>query len=527
MATLKLKFPGGRYHATPTGHHVNEGIVEWPPSPWRLIRGLIACGFTTQHWTGLPLIARHLFESLCSVLPEYRLPDAALGHTRHYMPTTVLDKGRERTTLVLDAFTDVGDGELWVRWPIQLGPEAAALFSTLADHLGYLGRSESWVRAEVMSDGEPLPALGRAFPYVETARPSRGYEQISLVAPEIPELYVSWRKQEFEGALATMDDPEHGKRQPNNAQLKKRQTQLEASYPLDVLDGMLWDTARWKDAKWSQAPGSRRVLYWRETGALAVAPPSVSRFARAASVEALLFAITTPSGSRSALPTLDRTVPQADLLHRALVSKSGRTCPELSGRAVDGTPLRGHNHAHILPLDLARDRHLDHILLFAPGKLSPEAMTAARSVKRTYMKGGAGELQVAIAGLGALSDLCKLEGKLGESLATLLGPSRSWMSATPFVPPRFLKKRGPNSLEGQVHAELAVRSLGAATVELVPWTSETLHLRHVIRRRGSKAPQPFVDVGFILRLQFEEPVLGPICLGYGSHFGLGRFTVDG
>jgi CRISPR-associated protein Csb2 len=526
MATLKLRFPGGRYHATPPGHHVNEGLVEWPPSPWRLIRGLIATGFTTQRWAELPPAARRLFESLCSVLPEYRLPEAALGHSRHYMPTAVIEKAREKTTLVLDTFADVEDGEIWVRWPVQLAPDEAKLFATLANHLGYLGRSESWVLAEAISDEEALPARGRAFPHVEADRPGRGFEQLSLVAPELPDLYTTWRRLELERARAALLESERGKK-PSKVQLEKRRSQLEASYPLDPLDGMQWDTARWKGANWSQAPGSRRVLYWREAGALEVAPPPVARPVRKTAVEALLFALTTPSGSRSALPTIARTVPQADLLHRALVSKSGRASPELSGRGEDGTPLRGHQHAHILPLDLDRDGHLDHILLFVPGKLGARALSAARAVKRTYMKRGVGELQVAIAGEGALSDLRNLDGKLGESIVSLLGPSRRWTSATPFVPPRYMRKRGAHSLEGQVRAELESRGLADAAVEVVPWTPTTHHLRHVIRRRGEKAPQPPVDVGYILRLHFEEAVRGPICLGYGSHFGLGRFAADG
>ncbi|HVZ34864.1 MAG TPA: type I-U CRISPR-associated protein Csb2 [Polyangiaceae bacterium] len=527
MATLKLRFPGGRYHATSTGYHVNEGTIEWPPSPWRLIRALIACGYTTQRWGELTKDARHLFESLSSVLPEYALPEAALGHSRHYMPTAALDKGRERTTLVLDTFADVADGELWVRWPVQLGAEEAALFSTLAEHLGYLGRSESWVLAEVAPDDAPMPGHARAFPHREGERAGRGYEQVSLLAPELPGDYASWRKRELQRAYGALEDLESGQRKFSKAQLKKRQLQLEASYPLDVLDGMQWDTARWKDAGWSQAPASRRVLYWRDTGALEVAPPPMRHPARPATVEALLFALTTPSGSRSALPTVARTVPQADLFHKALVSKSGRACPELSGRADDGTPLRGHEHAHVLPLDLDHDGRLDHILLFTPCKLSPAALTAARAVKRTYMKGGLGELQVAIAGEGNLRDLCALEGRLGESMAALLGPSRRWVSVTPFVPPRFLKKRGPNSLEGQVGAELAVRGLSGASVEVLPWAPDTHHLRHVIRRRRKGAPQPPMDLGFIVRLHFDEPIHGPICLGYGSHFGLGRFDADG
>jgi CRISPR-associated protein Csb2 len=29
-----------------------------------------------------------------------------------------------------------------------------------------------------------------------------------------------------------------------------------------------------------------------------------------------------------------------------------------------------------------------------------------------------------------------------------------------------------------------------------------------------------------VRLTFSEPVQGPICLGYGGHFGLGLFLTD-
>ena len=36
---IRLTFPGGQYHATPWGRHVNEGAVEWPPSPWLMISG--------------------------------------------------------------------------------------------------------------------------------------------------------------------------------------------------------------------------------------------------------------------------------------------------------------------------------------------------------------------------------------------------------------------------------------------------------------------------------------------------------
>ncbi|MEY4580823.1 MAG: hypothetical protein RL701_5526 [Pseudomonadota bacterium] len=93
---------------------------------------------------------------------------------------------------------------------------------------------------------------------------------------------------------------------------------------------------------------------------------------------------------------------------------------------------------------------------------------------------------------------------------------------TPFVPPRHIKPRGRNTIQGQVLAELASRLLPTATVELLPWNDETRKLRHFVRARTKKPPP--CAMGFALRLTFDEPVSGPLCLGYGSHFGLGLFN---
>ena len=82
MPTLQLTFPGGRYHATPWGHHVNEGLIEWPPSPWRLMRALLACGFSKLGWEEVPDLARQLIEKLAGTLPSFQLPQASAAHSR-------------------------------------------------------------------------------------------------------------------------------------------------------------------------------------------------------------------------------------------------------------------------------------------------------------------------------------------------------------------------------------------------------------------------------------------------------------
>ena len=180
----------------------------------------------------------------------------------------------------------------------------------------------------------------------------------------------------------------------------------------------------------------------------------------AASVTTVLLALTSPSGSRSALPVLGRALPQAELLHRALVVRAGGgervNCPELTGKDSTGKPLTGHRHAHLFPVDLDGDGHLDHIVVHAPMGLGPNAQRAIRGLKRTWTKGGVGELQVAVAGQGGIGDLRALPAPLDAGIEALLGPvlgARVWASLTPLVLPRHQKARGTNMLASQVNSE--------------------------------------------------------------------------
>src|SRR5438445_4158531 len=100
---IRLRFPGGQYHATSWGRHVNEGVPEWPPSPWRLLRALVAVWRRT-----CPNISetqvRRILERLAHP-PQFRLPPHNVAHTRHYVPLgkkSPVEIGGGGTTLVFD-----------------------------------------------------------------------------------------------------------------------------------------------------------------------------------------------------------------------------------------------------------------------------------------------------------------------------------------------------------------------------------------------------------------------------------------
>ena len=106
--TIKFTFPAGRYHATPWGRHVNEGVPEWPLSPWRLLRALVAVWKRTSPDLSEQQV-RRILESLLSP-PRFHLPPFRVAHTRHYMP---LGKKSPKeitgggTALVLDTFVSI------------------------------------------------------------------------------------------------------------------------------------------------------------------------------------------------------------------------------------------------------------------------------------------------------------------------------------------------------------------------------------------------------------------------------------
>ncbi len=103
-----------------------------------------------------------------------------------------------------------------------------------------------------------------------------------------------------------------------------------------------------------------------------------------------------------------------------------------------------------------------------------------------------------------------------------------WRSVTPFVPPRHLKRAGADSFIGQVAAELSRRGLPVPVRITQSSQSEIFdaRFRHFVRERnrgGRAAPQAAWSA---FEIEFAEPVNGPICLGYGSHYGLGRFETS-
>ncbi|MFO0874459.1 MAG: type I-U CRISPR-associated protein Csb2 [Phycisphaerales bacterium] len=514
MPTLAIRFPARRLHATPWGSHVNEGLVEWPPSPWRLLRALIGCGFSALDWRGSVEPGRVLLEALASCVPSYRLPSAVSTHTRHYMPVR---EGRlDKPAKILDAhlrFTD--EAPLLVHWPCALGDPDRDLLRRLAEALPYLGRAESWVDASLIDDCV-VDAQWASPVVAEVGAPRQPGESIvTLLAPMTPQAFPLWR--------ATVVN------RPESAAKKRGTRGRVVDVPKDVLDCLTLDTAWLQRGGWSQPPGSRWIQI-RVPPAQQTRPTrSVRRAPR--TVDAALIALSSETPTGRVLPSFSRCLPTAECLHATAVSKlalrgvgsDAASC--LTGRDETGRRLEGHRHARIVPIDMDGDDRIDHILVHAQMGLSPEAVDALASVDQIYAKNIPHEIRSTLVGTGTLDEVL---GPLLRSRDAMrlqqFGRGTRWTSLTPLVLPRHIKAKR-HSPADQIRAELAAFGLPIADIrfrgrnELV-----SRGFYRFVRQRRDNKPQPPSTCPYAVDLIFDEPIVGPLSLGYGAHFGLGVFV---
>ena len=278
MFALVFRFPAGRYHATPWGRNVNEADVAWPPEPWRLLRTLIAAYWRKcdhERWPEEHL--SHLIDALAETLPVYRLPEGAIhAHTRHYMPIGTIEKGREKTSLIFDAFVRLPErGTVVAAWrDATLEDDLFAFAADLAAAIGYLGRAESWAECEAVTDW-------RGEANCSPVGTGDSGDPVRLLAPLAPATYAAERRRLIEDArerirMTAKKPPPPKKLEAEVAKAFRSKRSGMDTLPEHLVDALDLDTADYQDRGWSRPPAAREVVYAREANAAAGVMPRVS-----------------------------------------------------------------------------------------------------------------------------------------------------------------------------------------------------------------------------------------------------------
>jgi len=574
MIAVSLTFPAGRYHATPWGRHVNEGAVEWPPSPWRLLRALIATWKRT-----LPDMPQEQVEPILRVLagslPEFLLPLGSTGHTRHYMPW--FKKGPDDRTLVFDTFVVVPrEAPLIARWPnTSLDSDQREALGAILANLGTLGRAESWCEARLLSETEPPSANGHmiATP-LSGDEPGIEREIVRLLCPDPRAAFADDR-------VVTVKTKTSG-RGKNKRTIEERTTIYDPAWNICM------ETLQLHKERWSDPPGSCWVPYTRPRDCFKVEP---IRAPRPRSNAALAPQVVRFALDSAVLPLVTETLPVAEATRRCLMGAFKRTqlqehyggripnplppdAPEPKSRVLSGKewrvqeqeykPVEGHRHAYYLPTAEDNDnRHrLTHLTLIARDGFGREEMQAIHRLRQIKPRGrdnASHPLRVLLLGYG----------RLDEYRPRPLGPSREWVSATPYIATRVPRDHGRHATADapfwriRSDDELArAREQGQRLPRRVladPHGWLESNLREQVRDVfgidvENVSIEPMIDGGAYniasrwrpiqfkrfrskrtddggrrlagaFRITFPEPVHGPIALGHSAHFGMGLFVL--
>ena len=547
MVTIAIHFLAGRFHATPWDRHVNEGVVEWPISPWRLLRALMAVGFRKLGWdpANPPGEAKDLFNVLSEVPPQFWLPPATTAHTRHYMPKyrSVLDGKTDR---VIDAFVSLDPEQAVIaHWPrVEVDDGKRQLLKDLLINLSYLGRAESWVEASLVDRWSGTPnALT-----VDGGGTYTNADRVTLLAPMPPGEYGVWRDAWLGAEKKKVLEEKRSKskaKAPGKIQLSPKDlSALDGKAGRTLFDAMLADTGELQNAGWNLPPGSRWVDYARPAGCFTVRPTRRKVRKKPAPTVAK-FTLTAESVHADVRPRLLDALYIADHMRKALMSLSanendGVPSVTFSGKNEDGQPLRGHQHAFFLPLDDDDDGRIEGMIIYAPRGFSDLDQVAMGRLRKLWQHGGRPGLYPMLAGTGHPSDFGGLDAARG--LSPILAKASLWESRTPFVLMRHPKRRRNGEpkcrsdstwIDGpvdQLRREMASRDLPQpACIEWVDHTKSRGKKMFwngfaKLRRDGHGS---FAGGGYGFRLTFSKPVSGPIALGYGCHYGLGQFRAIG
>lgn len=347
MVGVAFHFPFGRYHATRWGTHVNEAEIDWPPSPWRILRALLAA---VREGRSLPEGEAALVALARSGLPRFELPPAFPAHTRHYFPLR-----DHKTALVIDGFMAFGnERELRAWWPVDLAPAQREALEESCAEVRYLGRSESLCDARLLShDQQPGPLS--AWPASEDDHPT------------------------------------------SSSPVRLLNCALDAPQPLEALSVDIGEMRRGRRT----LPEGAVTVEYRVADASASPATPPRRLA-----QPTLAVLRIASGAR---PPLHDAVVLATILRAALQRRfdrasSGQTSATFSGRDGDKRRVDQHRHAHYMVVPDAHSHRADRLVIWAPEGLGAQETAAIADLRRLRLRDLEEDLPVALVGLGRVEN---------------------------------------------------------------------------------------------------------------------------
>lgn len=484
---LRQRFMMGRFHATPwRANPFADPHGEWPPSPWRLARAIVA------RWHQLrreePGHEESELDALVRVLAVSRvafyLPLTASRGSgiRQYHPAEFKKVPPAKKEPGLKTYSRTLFPDHWwslpeddpVYWFLDGAEWTDPLLRTLESclaRMAYFGRAESLVEVDRVP---PQPEL---VPNAELlANRESGAVPVLAWTPE-----------------TTRADLEAG-------------TDDESVRGVTLPPG-----ARWRFAR--RPPPAPRTE--RPRPSVSRTPVSLLQFAIGCAVEppaSAVVRLTTRLRGRAVRVLAARLSGSRDATWLTVDSATREKLAGLVGKDAEGHPLLGYRHAAYVVW--WEDERPSRLLVWRSEPFRADEQWALLKAAEWDLPWSYGNSRWSVR-------LVPLDRAVGAPRGFDGSRATRWETVTPYVPLRHVLGRNGRikpgeSIEAQIQRDLAARGLPdrvALDVYGTSWVAV-----HVARR----ATQAEVTRrGYRLTLRFDLPVPGPLLLGHSSAFGLG------
>ena len=472
---VQVSLLSGRYHAHPWGEaqHAMAG-PEWPPSPWRLLRGLAGAWFDANPHPVSETDRDDLLQAIGRASPPTLwLPSVSFKEIPYYQP---MKEGRRNPVLHFDHFAVLSEGEqgacFCFDFDVGLSERQRSVLGLLLARMTYFGRAESRARLSLV-EAHP-DHLQQVTPADEHSSSSASRQRVLVTRDTFCATDV-WAQDSGGGHLVQATIEAGRKRPPNTG---------------------------WID--YALPPGLvRPELTRRQAAAPAVRP-------RVGAVQFGLFR-RIPIG----LPELVCVAREIrDQATERFEAATGAPSRRLTGREANGSVATGHQHAFWLPEPDTRTGCLRECTVWLPegaGGIDRLELDALLGVQRIFCNDNYPILVIA----ERVIETCREPT-----------PSRRWRSLTPFLPPLHAR-RGRRAMTPSEQLQRMVEEITGA-IPHVTSTSGPASLgrlttvRTHLYRRGAWRWTRRAAAWF--KLEFDRPVVLPRPVGGDAHFGLGRFV---
>ena len=509
---FRQTFPLGRFHANPWRvFPFEDPHGEWPPSPWRLLRAILARSHQLERELEIQCDEwrESLVHAFCTSTFSWRLPSFSWRGPgiRQYQPATFeldpreatkQEKGREvkipgertyQTTKIQDNFWVINSSKVafdsQVVWWILEGDAWSNEFFDLLDaclhRMTYFGRAEAVTeikRVEKLSNDVKVNCVLYKTP----------------TSCSVPVLAPS-EDATLEKVQANTDDP-------------------------SVANSTIPPGARWMHAERPDKPPLK----------LPISKPQIMKPTRL-----IQFAI----GTRVSPPPNSVVVMTQRFRGRVIRKFLGGSWQHanaeqreearlLTGKEVDGLPSQNACHPHAR-FGILFDRETEK----AARLLVWRNQAFTDKEQRAILNAAEQELPLSFTKAGARDPwtvrLVPLDTQVipppgfGDQAYT------RWITVTPYVPPRYVYgRRGRikpgESPEEQLRHELSRQGYDANGVDIKICDQSAEWIQVHRPRRHPDGPTNAQRRAYRVSLTFDIPVYGPLSLGHSSHFGLGMFV---